>query len=363
MFRGLLRTIEPAPKNEVNRPRLRKRVSERGYPKQSEVRLSVVIVNFCQWRNTAHLIRQLRHSEALLANRAEIVVIDNHSPHHPTISKLRRTDGVSLRRFSQNRGFAYAVNEGCSLGEGEWLLLLNPDMSVSRGFLDEVEQLAKKMDEENPNVGVMGFRLVHPDGGAQASCGPFPTLMNTLGGLFLPRAERKCRILKTENRTIVPWVTGCCFLIRRDCLISLGGFDEDFFLYYEDVDLCLRAARKGWDIFYEPKLKVTHHTPLHMRSVPAPLRLMTRHALLIFSKKHWPRWQTYLLSSIIWLEAFLKQIKNAISGQVEEARFYHELRKLVLDVLHHRKEKAHQRIYQAALYLESTSTEQDGKCS
>ena len=66
----------------------------------------------------------------------------------------------------------------------------------------------------------------------------------------------------------MPWVTGCCLLVRRDCWHDLGGFDEDFFLYYEDADLCRRARGRGWSVWYEPGLRVTHFHPLHVRAVP-----------------------------------------------------------------------------------------------
>src|SRR5882724_2400013 len=97
--------------------------------------LSVVIVNYRQWRNTARLTRQLLDSAAGRAGAAEVVVVDNHSRAHPLRRKLRRTEGVSLRRFGRNRGFARGVNEGCRLSRGAWLLLLNPDVTVPPGFL------------------------------------------------------------------------------------------------------------------------------------------------------------------------------------------------------------------------------------
>ena len=79
-------------------------------------------------------------------------------------------------------------------------------------------------------------------------------------------------------------------VVASELARELGGFDEDFFLYYEDVDLCRRAHAAGWSVWYDPAVRVTHFLPLHTRSVPAPLRVMTRHALLTYAAKHWPRW-------------------------------------------------------------------------
>jgi hypothetical protein len=101
-------------------------------PKASAARfpqLSVVIVNYRQWKETARLVGELSQARCLRSGAAEIVIIDNHSPAHPLAAKLRRRPGVSVRRWSRNRGFARAVNEGFRLSQGAWLLVLNPDLT------------------------------------------------------------------------------------------------------------------------------------------------------------------------------------------------------------------------------------------
>src|SRR4051794_37149651 len=85
-------------------------------------RLSVVVVNYHHWDETAALVRQLRASPALRRGDAEVIVVDNNSPQHRYQRRLRRLSGVSLRRWRRNRGFARAVNEGCRLARGDWLL-------------------------------------------------------------------------------------------------------------------------------------------------------------------------------------------------------------------------------------------------
>ena len=327
-------------------------------PSVAVPRLSVIIVNFCQWRNTDHLVQGLRQSRAMQTGDAEIVIIDNHSPPSPVLGQLRRTPGVSLRRFGRNRGFARAVNEGARLSRGQWFLLLNPDMSVTPGFLDQLLDYANRMESESPRTGIIGFHLRYADGTRQASCGPFPTIVNTLGGLLLPRRRRKCRTV-TRRRQRVPWATGCCLLIRRECLEQLSGFDEDFFLYYEDVDFCRRARQQGWSVWYDPRLEVVHHSPLHLRRVVPPLRLMTRHALLTYSRKHWPLWQTSILSGVVWLEAWARQRWAERQQQSEMAQHYGELRAMVGDLIQGREDAARRRLRSAARALRSYAEEQD----
>ncbi len=323
--------------------------------------LSVVLVHFCQWRNTARLVRQLRRSASVRTGMSELVIVDNHSPFHPVVRRLERLSSVTVRRFSRNHGFARAVNRGCETGAGRWVLLLTPDVSVPDGFLDEALAVVERLAETEPRAGVVGFRLRNADGSRQASSGPFPTLSNTIAGLLRPRSRRKCRHHDGSERRPVAWVTGGCLLVRRDCLEELAGLDESFFLYYEDVDFCRRAADAGWSVWYDPSLEVTHHWPLHARRVPAPLRLMTRHALLNYARKHWEPWQARALAALLWSEASVRQLWAAIRGDRDSARCHGEIRRLIADVCRGRIAAARRRIRNAAAFLDPIAAEQDGK--
>lgn len=323
--------------------------------------LSVVIVNFCQWRNTARLTRQLRRCEAVRRGAAEIVIVDNHSPKSKIPRKLQRLSGVSVMRRGRNTGFARAVNRGSKLSRGEWVLLLNPDVTVPEGFLDHVLESAQRFPAVDPNAGVIGFQLRNRDGSRQASSGAFPTFARTLLGLFKPRSRRKCRHQPESGRQQVPWATGGCLLVRRDCFEDLNGLDEKFFLYYEDVDFCRRAREAGWSVWYDPALRVTHHFPLHTRAVPAPLRLVTRHALLQYARKHWPRWQQKAIGGVVWLEGWARGVLASWRGRSGDAACFRELRAIVGDVLHDREADADRRIRHAAGFLEAVSSANDGR--
>jgi N-acetylglucosaminyl-diphospho-decaprenol L-rhamnosyltransferase len=334
--------------------------------------ITVLIVNFCQWRNTARLVGQLKQSMALRNGVARIVIIDNHSPSHSVIRKLEQQRGVTIRRFSRNLGFARAVNRG--VGEPSsrnipgqesepsgWVLLLNPDVTVGEGFLDDAVNAVEKLTAIDSKTGVVGFRLLNSDGTSQASSGSFPTLASTLSGLFLPRSRRKCKHRPEPNRQTVGWVTGGCLLVRRDCFQQLNGLDESFFLYYEDVDFCHRAALAGWSIWFDPSLEAKHHWPLHLRCVPAPLRLMTRHALLNYAHKYWKGWEAGVMSGVVWAEAALRQSWAVIRGDWDASRCYGQLRQLVGDVAASRDKTVRRRLRYAAAYLDPIAAEQDGR--
>jgi GT2 family glycosyltransferase len=293
-------------------------------------RLSVVIINYRQWQETDHLVGQLAKCGCLRSGLAEIIIVDNHSPAHPLAAKLRRRPGVSVRRWGRNRGFACAVNEGRRLSQGQWLLVLNPDLTPAKGFLDKVLALGDQLALNDPRAGIVGFQLRNPNGSLQWSAGSFPSLVGTLAGLAWPRSRRKCRPIHTRKRCRVPWVTGCCLLMRRECLEQLGGLDEDYFLYYEDVDLCRRARANGWTVWYEPSLEAVHHRPLHGRPVPSTLRLLTRHALMTYGVKHWPRWQFRVIAGVIQLEARIRQYWMRWKGKYQRAAHYGDLEKIAL---------------------------------
>ncbi len=179
-------------------------------------------------------------------------------------------------------------------------------MAVREGFLDGVLALAHRLETDNPQAGIIGFQLRNSDGSRQWSAGPFPTLTSTLLRLALPRSRRKYHRIRNRQPKQVPWVTGCCLLVRRECIEDLGGLDERFFLYYEDVDLCNRAWKRGWTVWFEPSLRVVHHRPLHSRAVAVPIRVLTRHAFMTYADKHWPRWQSRLLARMVQAESWVR---------------------------------------------------------
>jgi GT2 family glycosyltransferase len=308
--------------------------------------LSVVVVNYHQWGDTAELVRQLSAAPCLARGDAEVVVVDNASPPDPVAGVLRRLPGVSLRRWGRNRGFAQAVNEGCRLARGDWLLLLNPDVSLPPDFLDEVLALAGRRGLADPRLGVLGFRLRDPDGGRQRSTGPFPTFTGTLLRLLLPRSRRKYSLFG-GGAGPVDWVTGCCLLARRDCWEELGGFDRRFFLYYEDVDLCRRARAAGWRVEYEPGLSIAHHRPLHGRAVPPHLRLITRHALLTYAGKHWAAWQARTLARFVSVEAAVRGWLARRRRAAEDAEVFRDLGALAADLAAGRPDRAAERLRRA----------------
>jgi GT2 family glycosyltransferase len=306
--------------------------------------VSVVIVNYQRWEDTSALVKQLLDRSGLLAHQIEVIVVDNASADHRLAAELGRRQRVRLIRHASNRGFAAAVNHGFAHSRGEWLLVLNPDLVLDGGFADALGQAVREYRSEDcagAPIGIVGFRLRNRDGSHQHSVGFFPTLARMLWGLVQPRSKRKYLTQDWHERQAVPWVTGCCLLVRRNCFEELGGFDDDFFLYYEDVDLCRRARARGWAVCYEPAVQAVHLDPLqNRRPVPAPLWALTRHAALTYFRKHHLGWQAGGLQRIVQLEAWVRRKIAQARGRNEDAEVYRDMSHICRNLRADRPERA-----------------------
>jgi len=313
--------------------------------------VSVIIVNYRRWDETAALVRQLVAEDHLFRDRIEVCVVDNSgAPEpHPLEQIIQERYQVPICRLTENRGFAAGVNAGFRMGRGRWVLVLNPDLVVCPGFVDLMCAAAIDCDEDASNgapVGVVGFQLRNRDGSHQLSTGFHPTLAKMVLGLLRPRTRRKYRAPKSDKRQTVPWVTGSCLLIRRTCMGQIDGFDEDFFLYYEDVDLCRRAQEHGWAVCYEPAVRAVHLDPLQNRPLTEPMRAITRHASLTYFRKHLSCWQFRGLAQIIRAEAWLRQAWALLRGRAQDAAICGQLRGVCRDLVRDRLPQARQRLDQ-----------------
>lgn len=294
--------------------------------------ISVVIVNYRRWDETAALVDQLLQPRHIHRFDIEVIVVDNDSQPDPLEQQLQDREEVKVIRLPRNVGFSAGVNEGYAASRGEWVLVLNPDVVVCPGFVDLLCGAARDLRDDaslGAPVGIAGFHLQNRDGSWQLSTGRFPSLPALLVGLLRPRQTRKYFVPTKGERECVPWVTGSCLLIRRQCLRDIGGFDESFFLYYEDVDLCRRAIDAGWAVCYEPHVRASHMEPLQNRELTEPLRVITRHAALTYFQKHLSPWQFKGLASIVKLEARLRYVWHRLRGQTQRAGMMAALIELV----------------------------------
>lgn len=305
--------------------------------------VSVVIVNYRRWDETTALVQQLLGHDHIFRDQIEVIVVDNASPNDPREAVLKQLRQCRLVRLPENRGFSAGVNAGFDASQAPWLLVLNPDVIVCPGFVDMLRAAALDIAEDDRHgepVGVVGFQLRNRDGSRQLSTGLFPSFSRMLLGLLRPRTVRKYFHPTQPDRQRVPWVTGSCMLFRRECLKQLNGFDEDYFLYYEDVDVCRRARAAGWAVCYDPALEAMHLDPLQNRRLTEPMRAITRHASLTYFHKHLGPWQGWGLAQIIRLEAVVRERWHRLRGRTKDAAICGKLREICGHMLRHQPAQA-----------------------
>ncbi len=283
--------------------------------------LTVVIVNYNGWADVVRLTTTLAEAPEVLEGRCELVVVDNASESPPPNEILPPPSGVRLVLRDENGGFAAGVNAGWRASRGRWLLLLNPDVvagpEVIGQILERVEQLACR---KSPLPGIVGFGLRNPDGTHQPSVGAEPGLARAIWESFLPRSRRKYKIGWGRRAGVVPWVTGACALVDANLLDKLGGMDEDFFLYYEEVALCQSARRAGRHVEFDPSVEVTHLRPLQNRRISPKIRVFTRHSRLLYFHKYLSRREFVCLAWMIAIEARVRGRWSKLLGRDEEQR-------------------------------------------
>ena len=223
--------------------------------------ISIVIVSF----NTCALLR--RCLTELFAHSTEVdmevFVVDNNSSDDSVTMVEREFPHVVLIANTENMGFAAANNQAWKRSSGDFILLLNPDAFVKQGAVYN----AFKFMEAYPECGVCGGRLVKPDGTLDPSARKFPTSMTKLLTLTGWRSKfPRSRIFAghefgnfDHNSVIeVDWVPGTFTMYRRSMLEQTGLFDERFYIYYEETDLCKTAKKHGWKVYFFPWSEIVH---------------------------------------------------------------------------------------------------------
>jgi N-acetylglucosaminyl-diphospho-decaprenol L-rhamnosyltransferase len=284
-------------------------------------RLTVIIVNHESWPDVLRLTTSLVAEPAFRSGQCQIVVVDNASRGPAPPEFMTPCPGLRLVDRPHNEGFAAGVNAGWRVSLSPWLLVLNPDVEVGGGFLGQV--LARldphEADQHGP-PGIVGFGLRNPDGSPQGSVGIYPSLARTIWEQFIPRSRRKYQAGWRIRSGEVDWVTGACMLVNSAMIAGLGGMDEDFFLYYEEVAFSHAARRLGWRVEYDPSVSVVHRHPLQNRAISPKMRVITRHSKMLYFLKHLPRWQFLSLSTIVATEAAIRGIGSRLLGRSEEVR-------------------------------------------
>ena len=225
--------------------------------------LSIIIVNY----NVKEFLQNLLHSAEKASSRIskEIIVIDNASDDGSVDIIKQKFPTVKLIENKNNIGFGSANNQGLKIAQGKYILFINPDCIVSENTFDKMISFFN----EHPDCGLAGCKILNSDGSLQLACrrsfpGPWTsfTKVTGLSNLF-PGSRIFARYNLTyldENKTHeVDAVSGSFMMIKRDAYEKVGGFDDQFFMYGEDLDLCYRVQKAGFKVYYVPDTQIIHY--------------------------------------------------------------------------------------------------------
>jgi N-acetylglucosaminyl-diphospho-decaprenol L-rhamnosyltransferase len=259
-------------------------------------RVAAVVVNFESGSALTECLRTLVSEDP-----AEVLVVDNGSSDGSVAPVRRDFPAVDVVVPGRNLGYGAAANRGAAATTAELILVCNSDLSVHPGAL---AALVAVLDQQ-PDVAVVGPLIRTPAGDRYPSARRFPSLIDAGGhallGLFVPNNRFTRNYQRTDmappddTPQRVDWVSGSCFLVRRSAFEAVGGFDEAYFMYAEDADLCWRLAGSGWSTAYVPAAEV-----LHVQGVSTdhhPYRMIVEHhrSLVRFAWRTTVGWRRLLL--------------------------------------------------------------------
>ena len=283
--------------------------------KTGHMDISIIIVTW----NSQEFIRNCLDSIFLLPDKVgyEIMVVDNGSSDDTPKIVQEFYPKVNLIENRENLGYAKANNQGMEESQGKYILLLNPDTQLMENSLASMYEFM----EGNPWVGALGPKLLNPDKSIQPSCREFPsfsTLIWEFSGLSI--AFHKSRIFGRwrmgyftfDQPREVDQPMGSCLMLKRETLNDVGFFDENFPMFFNDVDLCFRIKNAGWKIYFFPNAQVIHHKGASTRKVKRRMIWLSHLAFYKFFKKHKSglsnRLQLFFLCIPLFLSALLRMI-------------------------------------------------------
>lgn len=258
--------------------------------------VSIILVNY----NGAEILPECLYSleKYINKNNCEIIVVDNNSQDNSIDIIENQFPNIKLMKLPKNVGFGAGNNVGAKIATGEFLFLLNTDTIL----IENTPQLLSNYLHQNEDVGVVSSRITFQDGSYQLSCGNLPNIMIEFIDKIRYSLDKKWHSIfstlydkQYSSVQEVGWVTGACLMIRRDIFEKLGGFDESFFMYFEDKDLCKRVHDTGFKVIYYPKTSLIHLLAGSSQSMKKSVNSYYRDSQVYYYQKHLERFQTEIL--------------------------------------------------------------------
>ena len=280
-------------------------------------KVTIVILTF----NSSSFIPNLLKSIKDFAPESEILVVDNASS-DDTLNQLKKFgNSVKIIETGSNLGFSKGINYGAKNAKGEYLLFINPDALVKNGKLTDMISVF----EENEKIGILGGKMIGQDGVSEKSAGRFFGLIQIFL-LVLGLDEIFGVRFSPEKLSKVDFVSGGFMMVRSNLFKKLNGFDENFFMYIEDMDICYRAKNAGFDTYFTPVVSISHAGQGSSNRTFAIINIYK--GILYFCKQNKPFWEYQIIRFLLFCKAFGVFILGKIMNNKYYINTYGEALKL-----------------------------------
>lgn len=268
--------------------------------------LSIIIVSFNTKLLTLQCLESIKknYQKELSNKKFEILVVDNNSQDETVLEIKNKFPEVLVIESKENVGFSKGNNKGAASAQGNYLLFLNSDTKL----IDSNLQLMMDFLDKRKDVGILGGTLFDNLKNKQKSAGYFYTLWNMM--LMLFGASSIVRFTPKSLQQ-VDWVEGSFFMIKRKLFEALQGFDEHFFMYVEDMELCFRAKKAGYKTYFTPESSAIHIG--HASSNKSFAIMHIYKGILLFYEKHATSFEYRIVKVLLWVKALITIIIGVLT--------------------------------------------------
>lgn len=273
------------------------------------MKLSIIIINY---NLSAEIEECIKSVQPVLQNienfKWEIIIVDNNSPDNklPEIENKFKQNNIHFYYLSENVGFGKGCNYGFSKASGEYICFLNPDTIIKQNIFSPILNLL----QSDKSIGIVGPKQQIKNPFFDFSAGFSPNIIfeifNLFGaGIFIEGFLVFCLTKIKKNRLInVNWILGACIFIKSELFKKIDGFDKDYFMFFEELDLCKRVSNKGYKIVYYPEQSIHHIGSVSGKKDYRLYTIRTYSSKKIYISKHKKGLTGFILKSLLFLQLF-----------------------------------------------------------
>jgi hypothetical protein len=280
--------------------------------------LNIIIVNWNSGNQLYDCLKSVKQTKKDSFKLNKVIVIDNNSADNSLDNLDKINIPLKIIKNKKNKGFAAACNQGAKDSNSDYLLFLNPDTKLFDESLSKSVSFIEK--KENDNLGILGIQLVNENGVIQRTSSRFPSFKNlTIEILGLNKIFKNKfygHFMKEwghNNNQVVDQVMGAFFLVKSSLFKKIKGFDERFFVYYEEVDFSYRAKKKGFKSYYLSDVQAFHKGGGTSEQVKAARLFYSLRSRILYSFKHFSKYKAIIvLFMTLIIEPFTRSVYNLV---------------------------------------------------